>query len=156
MKLKSHSRVYLYEDGLVRFASEKYSNNTEHLDNKYVHLTNYALNRDNIKETDQNCVKLTLTDLKNYFSQQCLDWTSVWDEIKQVCVKTVLCGHYQMLTGLESSSLSDYHCYKIFGFDLMIDEALKPWLLEVNSFPSMFPQSPGINTVEIKIIMLIM
>ena len=46
----------------------------------------------------------------------------------------------EMLTAFENCShLSDYNCYKIFGFDIMMDEGLEPWLLEVNSFPSMFP-----------------
>ena len=39
--------MYLYEDGLVRFASEPYSGGEESLANHFVHLTNFALNRDN-------------------------------------------------------------------------------------------------------------
>jgi D-alanine-D-alanine ligase-like ATP-grasp enzyme len=27
--------------------------------------------------------------------------------------------------------------YQIFGFDILIDEKLKAWLLEVNDYPSM-------------------
>ena len=32
---------------------------------------------------------------------------------------------------------SDYSSYKLFGVDFFLDEALKPWLLELNNFPSM-------------------
>ena len=38
-------RIYLYEEGLTRFATEKYSTTTSDLSKRYVHLTNYAVNK---------------------------------------------------------------------------------------------------------------
>ena len=45
-------RIYIYEDGLVRFATQKYqsslnSNASNAKAQKYVHLTNYSLNKNN-------------------------------------------------------------------------------------------------------------
>lgn len=43
-------RVYIYNEGLVRFATEKYEPiDEENIDNMYMHLTNYAINKDNPK-----------------------------------------------------------------------------------------------------------
>ena len=57
-------RIYMYNDGLVRFATEKYSNDPRKLQKKYVHLTNFSINKTNknfIKNTD----KFTKNNLKN-------------------------------------------------------------------------------------------
>ena len=36
---------------------------------------------------------------------------------------------------------SDYSCYKLFGVDVFLDSDLKPWLLELNNFPSLEPDT---------------
>ena len=39
-------RVYLFDDGLVRFATEEYQKPTnENMKNTYIHLTNYSVNK---------------------------------------------------------------------------------------------------------------
>ena len=51
-------RVYLYKDGLARFATEKYQKPKEdNLKNLCMHLTNYAINKDSenfVANTDKN------------------------------------------------------------------------------------------------------
>ena len=53
-------KVYMYNDGLVRFATEKYTNDPKNLSKKYVHLTNFSVNKKNpkfIKNNDKNAKK---------------------------------------------------------------------------------------------------
>lgn len=38
-------KIYLYNDGLVRFATEEYTNANKSSKKRYVHLTNYSVNK---------------------------------------------------------------------------------------------------------------
>lgn len=42
-------KVYIYKDGLVRFATEKYSLDPKLIGSQYVHLTNFSINKKNAK-----------------------------------------------------------------------------------------------------------
>ena len=48
-------RIYLYSNGLVRFATEDYNKND--LENVYIHLTNYSINKNNLKYKCNNNLK---------------------------------------------------------------------------------------------------
>ena len=47
-------RIYLYEEGLARFATEDYSNDPATLRNKFAHLTNFSINKRNLKAYVKN------------------------------------------------------------------------------------------------------
>jgi len=38
-------RIYLYNDGLVRFATETYDLKSDNVTNKFMHLTNFSVNK---------------------------------------------------------------------------------------------------------------
>ena len=46
--------VYLYDDGIVRFATENYSEDKSKLTNNYIHLTNASVNENNSKYIRNN------------------------------------------------------------------------------------------------------
>ena len=40
-------RIYMHEDGLTRFATAPYDASPDHYNNRYMHLTNYSVNKHN-------------------------------------------------------------------------------------------------------------
>jgi hypothetical protein len=69
-------RIYVYEDGFARFATEKYFMGQPFVTSKYMHLTNYAVNKQNKNFVhnedpfvDNIGSKWSLHALKKYFTE---------------------------------------------------------------------------------------
>ncbi|KAM5325438.1 LOW QUALITY PROTEIN: tubulin monoglutamylase TTLL4 [Glossophaga mutica] len=141
-------RIYLFSDGLVRFASCKYSPSMKSLGNKFMHLTNYSVNKKNAEyqanadETACQGHKWALKALWSYLSQKGVNSDAIWEKIKDVVVKTIISSEPYVTSLLKMYVQRPYSCHELFGFDIMLDENLKPWVLEVNISPSLHSNSP--------------
>ncbi|XP_014214951.1 probable tubulin polyglutamylase TTLL2 [Copidosoma floridanum] len=124
--------IYLYRDGIVRFATEKFS--LDSIDDPFRHLTNFSLNKlgpgyyEKKERVGAGC-KWTFRQLRRYLEQSgYLDWL-LWQRIACIVTLTVL----SQAASVPRSS----NCFEFFGFDVLIDANLKPWLLEVNVSPAL-------------------
>ena len=43
---------------------------------------------------------------------------------------------------MKKSNIHRNNCFELFGYDIFIDDALNPWLIEVNLSPSLAFDSP--------------
>lgn len=141
-------RVYLYSEGLVRFASVKYSNNPKDIKEKYMHLTNYSINKlssnytanDDAHSTQGH--KWTITKLLEYLNNEGVDTERLWKNLEMLVVKTMIACEEPISELCSENMNTRYNCYELFGIDVLLDEKLKPWLLEVNISPSLHSSSP--------------
>jgi len=138
-------KMYLYDDGLVRFCSEEYSLSLdeEKLNNRFIHLTNYAVNKENDKYQKNDDAskemgsKWSIKTLKKYFRENKMDWNKVWDKIKDIIIKVILSITDDGIPVIKKFNVSSNNLFEIFGVDILIDENLTPWLMEVNLNPSL-------------------
>jgi tubulin polyglutamylase TTLL9 len=54
--------------------------------------------------------------------------------VQQIIIKT--------LSSVTKVMMNDKRCFELYGFDILIDSNLRPWLLEVNGSPSMTANTP--------------
>ena len=125
-------RIYIYNEGLCRFSTEKFD--MAGIDNMFSHLTNTSINKHapNV-HTNKSVVgtgsKWSLAQLKAHLESKNKNWDMLWFKIKLIAMTTFI---------NMPSSVPDYsHCFELFGIDIIVDSKLKPWLLEVNCEPAL-------------------
>jgi hypothetical protein len=136
-------KIYLFENGLTRFCSEEYDLNPEKMNNSFIHLTNYSINKNSSNFEANNSVneefgdKWTLYTLKKYFEKNNLNFDEVWRKIKDIIIKIILSVTDMAIPIIKSFKLSSGNLFEIYGVDILLDAELNPWLMEVNLNPSL-------------------
>ncbi|XP_069360684.1 tubulin polyglutamylase TTLL5 isoform X1 [Maniola hyperantus] len=141
--------IYLYEEGLVRFATVKYDKTNKNLWNPCMHLCNYSINKyhtDYIKCDDPNAGnighKWTLSALLRHLRKQGRNTAALMAAIEDLVVKSILSSAQTITAAARVFVPSLFNCFELFGYDILIDDMLKPWLLEINLSPSLACESP--------------
>ncbi|XP_027752949.1 tubulin polyglutamylase TTLL6 isoform X4 [Empidonax traillii] len=140
-------RVFLYKEGLARFATMRYINrSSRNLGDICMHLTNYAINKhnENFVQDDTMGSKRKLSTLNAWMAEHSYDTTKLWADIDDIVIKTLISAHPVLKHHYQScfpNHVTGCACFEILGFDILLDRRLKPWLLEVNHSPSFYTDS---------------
>ncbi|KAK3283027.1 hypothetical protein CYMTET_9260 [Cymbomonas tetramitiformis] len=161
-------RIYVYNEGLVRFATQDYDTSSSSRTNLYMHLTNYSINKNSptfVKNVDaaldDEGSKWSLQALWRYLEEQGANVEALREKISALVVKTMISVEDEMNSKYTNTfsavqqkqpqdlgcadllhSNSHSKCFELYGFDVILDARLTPWLLEVNVDPSLSSSSP--------------
>ena len=146
-------RIFIYHEGLARFATEKYTpiSGNEKNPSMFVHLTNYAINKRNENfhagdaEDDDSGHKRSIAAVLRTLEEHGVDVKKLWAQIVDVIIKTFLAVQPQLAHMYRAGQPNDRDgriCFELLGFDVIIDKNAKPWLLEVNHAPSFNTDTP--------------
>ncbi|EOD08105.1 tubulin tyrosine ligase, partial [Emiliania huxleyi CCMP1516] len=119
---------YLYCSGFARFTGFRYSSSAKKLGESYMHLTNVAIQKTAPGyDADAGC-KWPLRQLKLYLIGK------LFAEMQEMIIASLL--------AVQKVMIQDKHAFEMYGYDIMVDDQLKPWLIEVNSSPSLSADTP--------------
>ncbi|XP_035116994.1 tubulin polyglutamylase TTLL5 isoform X17 [Callithrix jacchus] len=141
--------IYLYEEGLARFATVRYDQGAKNIRNQFMHLTNYSVNKksgDYVScddpEVEDYGNKWSMSAMLRYLKQEGRDTTALMAHVEDLIIKTIISAELAIATACKTFVPHRSSCFELYGFDVLIDSTLKPWLLEVNLSPSLACDAP--------------
>lgn len=147
--------AFVYKEGFARLSTEAYSTSVSDINNKFIHLTNSSIQKYNTESigkdnplTGQNdqvggskIALLGSHGLWQQLSTTCgIDSELLWQNICTLIVKS--------LVVVDDKISHQPCCFEVFGYDVILDNNLRPWLLEVNASPSLARENALDNRVK--------
>jgi len=149
-------RAYLYRGGFARFSAQRFSMARRDISDNLIHLTNVAVQREGARQMEEGrgagegtgtggkgspggpgggALKWDVRSLRLHLCMRhgAAAAAQLFSDIEEVVVRSLLSA--------QSSVIHDRRCFELYGFDIILDEELKPWLLEVNASPSLSADS---------------
>jgi hypothetical protein len=96
-------------------------------------LTNTSINSENYNSLgEQNKYKLSLKQLRKIYKDSNLDFDKVLRKIKKIVILTMISVEKKMLNRFHSTYKTRNSFYELYGFDVLITNKMRPYLIEVN------------------------
>ena len=120
-------KAYIHKQGFARFCTSEYSSDVQDMDNAYMHLTNVAIQKHGEDYNANHGGKWSMANLMLYIesTKGSADSAKLAASIDTVIIHS--------LRACQNVMINDKHCFELYGYDVLIDANLKPWLIEVNA-----------------------
>ena len=122
-------KAWISDLAFCRFCTEPYEKGD--LENSFVHLTNVAIQKHGDAYNDKHGSKWPLSCLRIFLEG------TYGREVSDRLFHTIRLVVLHSLRAVQKNIINDKHCFELYGYDMLVDDALKPWLLEVNASPSL-------------------
>lgn len=124
-------KAYEYVHGFARFCNAKYTTELNDLDNPFIHLTNVAIQKHNDDYNSKHGGKWHVRHLRLYIEQ--VFGLEAANRLFAAMDSLII----HSLKAVQNVMINDRHCFECYGYDVLIDADLRPWLVEVNASPSL-------------------
>ena len=132
--------VFFCREGHLKASSELYDINTT---NKFIHITNHSLQKKSSKfEQYEYGNEMSYSDFKNFMKEENIPLSKFEKMIEDM----------KMLVKISFKSVGNklvkvypVFCFEIFGYDFILDNDFRPWILEINNNPGLGISSPVIE-----------
>jgi hypothetical protein len=154
-------RIYIFQNGLVRICSRKYSTDLSSIGDIFAHVDSIDINHLNEHEftssiTDKDLeyegLRVQITHLMKRVEKYGFNGTKVWNDIEDVVVLSILSAEEEMYkeymelaVGNRTRRLAPF---EMVGFDILLDTNMKPYVLEINNSPSLSPHTKMENKIK--------
>eukprot|EP00747_Dinoflagellata_sp_TGD_P186632 gnl/TRDRNA2_/TRDRNA2_43763_c0_seq1.p1 gnl/TRDRNA2_/TRDRNA2_43763_c0~~gnl/TRDRNA2_/TRDRNA2_43763_c0_seq1.p1 ORF type:complete len:709 (-),score=107.56 gnl/TRDRNA2_/TRDRNA2_43763_c0_seq1:112-2238(-) len=162
-------RYFLFRDGLVRLCTTEYvAPKPDNLNEKCMHLTNYAINKkskdfvqNDDSEDDGTGSKRSLRWFMNFVAEESGEKEAerLWNKLVGLCVKSLLTVHPSLENEYSGSFPRDLsggrmgcRSFEVLGIDVMLDAKRRPYLIEVNHLPSFTCDSPLDESIKRRVV----
>jgi hypothetical protein len=123
--------IWLYHEGEARFASLEAD-----VDSKYAYLTNTTMNAQNPEGTAKELIRM-VSDVFAELREQGVNTDVLWEELEHLALVSMMAVLGKMIADAPDSPWGRSRAFHVFGLDVLLDEHLKPWILEINARPMM-------------------
>ena len=132
--------VFFCREGHLKGSSESYNlNNT----NKFIHITNHSLQKKSNKfEMYELGNEMSYQDFKNFLVSENISLEKFDEMINQMRLLVKISFKAVANKLLKTENVL---CFEIFGYDFILDNEFKLWILEINNNPGLGISSPLIK-----------
>ncbi|RNA32432.1 putative tubulin polyglutamylase TTLL9 [Brachionus plicatilis] len=126
-------KAYLYREGFARLSGTRFSLNS--IGDTYVHITNNAIQKQAPNYDPDKGAKWSMQNLRQYLIAKhgLGEVETMFRLMDEIFIKS--------LQSVQKTIINDKHCFELYGYDILLDSDLKPWLIEINASPALTASS---------------